>query len=356
MKRIVSFLMVLAVFFFQTASASGPTATISGPAPAIAGIYMPGTSTLITYTLTNNVPKSLPITVSGIFAPISRVPVPGDCGGALPAGPASCKIGIQLAPQSNHAGQAIHQTLSVNYQSRTPLTSLINFSIASAPPIPPIFPILTAVGGRLSFPLLVVSTTGGSSWATVSTIAGLPAGGGLFNASSCTGSGSSAICTAAGQDFTGVSSAPILVVSTNGGASWAVPTIAGLPASGFFAAASCTGSGPSAICTAAGEDYTVGQPPLLVVSTNGGVSWGVPTITGLPAYGTFYASSCTGSGPSAICTAAGQDSTDAPILVVSINGGVSWGVPTIAGLPAEGTFYASSCTGKWAQRYLYRCR
>jgi hypothetical protein len=158
------------------------------------------------------------------------------------------------------------------------------------------------------------------------------------------GSGPSAICTAAGEDYA-AGGQPLLVVSTNGGVSWAVPTIAGLPAVGTFSAASCTGSGPSAICTAAGEDYAAGGQPLLVVSTNGGASWAVPTIAGLPAEGTFNAASCTGSGPSAICTAAGQDSTDAPILVVSTNGGASWAVPTIAGLPAEGTFSAASCTG-----------
>jgi hypothetical protein len=139
--------------------------------------------------------------VQGISPPLSRVTVPGDCGGALPKGPASCTLGIQITPLAAQAGKVIQQTLTVNYQSRVPLTRPIGFSVAQNPPPPPNAPVLIAAGQdqTANSPLLTVSTQGGTSRHVVANIMGLPTTDhGFFKVSSCTGSGSSAICTAAG--------------------------------------------------------------------------------------------------------------------------------------------------------------
>lgn len=207
--------------------------------------------------------------------------------------------------------------------------------------------ICTAVGQDYSGiqpPLLVISTDGGNNWA-VKSVTGLPTRG-YFLGTSCVGSGLTAICTAVGEDFTG-STPTLLAVSTDGGSNWAVKSVAGVPINGVFSAASCTGSGSTAICTAAGQDHTGSQPPLLAVSVDGANTWTVKSITGLPTNGSFAAASCTGSGSTAICTAAGQDLTGSqpPLLAVSTDGGNTWAVKTVPGIPVTGLYTAASCTG-----------
>lgn len=105
--------------------------TLSEPSPAISSVYNANTSTLVTYTIKNNVPKSLPLSVSGIFNGIQRATVSGDCGNALPAGPSTCHFGILISPSAGQVGSSINQTLRIDYQGRTPLTSPISFSISS---------------------------------------------------------------------------------------------------------------------------------------------------------------------------------------------------------------------------------
>jgi hypothetical protein len=53
-------------------------------------------------------------------------------------------------------------------------------------------------------------------------------------------------------------------------------------------------SGPSAICTAAGKDFTGTEPPLLAVSTNGVNTWQIASVTNLPATGDFLGAAATG--------------------------------------------------------------
>ncbi len=202
--------------------------------------------------------------------------------------------------------------------------------------------VLTAVGGLTnSLPLLVASVDGGVTWG-VQSVKGTPANGN-YTGTSCTGSGSTAICTAAGQNY--VTIAPMLAVSTNGGASWAIQPVTGAPADGAYFSTSCTGSGSTAICTAVGLGLS-STSPLLAVSTNGGMAWAVKPITGVPADGEILSStSCTGSGSTAICTAAGGTFSDTPILAVSTNGGMTWAVQHVTGAPANGTYNGTSCTG-----------
>ncbi|MCX7116602.1 MAG: hypothetical protein NTW94_01585 [Legionellales bacterium] len=99
--------------------------------------------------------------------------------------------------------------------------------------------------------------------------------------------------------------------------------------------------------------YNGDGPPLLVQSTNGGVSWAIVTIPNLPGsifpdYGFFHTTSCNGS----FCLAAGEtdnDLTDGgvgtaiPLLVSTKNSGNTWEVVLDLPLQPNGTFEASSC-------------
>ena len=194
-----------------------------------------------------------------------------------------------------------------------------------------------------SNPIIVVYNSGASSSWTPTSITGLsdPA---LIEAVSCTGGGLNAICIAAGQDSS--SSAPLLAASTDGvGGTWTLMTIPSIAASGYFNGASCTGSGSSAVCVAAGQGYSTGEP-LLAVSTNGGTSFSVATISSFTDKGLLYGASCTGNGASAICTAVGQDiTTSLPLIVMSTNGGVTWTAATISSFTDHGIFYSANCTG-----------
>ena len=338
MKWISYLCSALCLFAVQSAIAAVPV-TMSGPSPAIAGSYNAGDANTFTYTITNNVPnKSFPITASGISNPVSRTTVSNDCGSTLPKGPSICNIGILIAPQASDAGKTFNQILSVNYQGRIPLTSNLAFSTGTVTTA-----ILTASGQDdtgTAPPLLVVSTNSGNTW-IVKSVTGLTING-TFSGSSCTGSGSAAICITAGQDSTG-STPPLLAVSTDGGNNWATKSVTGLPVSGFFLGTSCTGSGSTAVCTAVGE----GNPdPLIAVSTDGGNNWAVKPVTGLPAIGIFVGASCTGSGSSAVCAAAGYDGiVTTPILAVSTDGGNTWIKKSVTGIPVSANFRATSCTG-----------
>lgn len=136
MKRIIA----LASVFFSTAIYAIPPVILSKPSPAIALTYNDNTSNIITYTITNNVPKILPLTVSGISDGIQRTTVPGDCGNALPAGPSTCNIGINISPSSAQAGSTVSQTLKIDYQGRTPLTSPISFLVQTVAYVTPLSP------------------------------------------------------------------------------------------------------------------------------------------------------------------------------------------------------------------------
>jgi len=109
--------------------------TLSDPSPAIASAYTANTSTTVTYTVTNNVSKPLPLLVSGISNSVTRITVAEDCGDTLPAAPSTCAIGVAIHPSSNQTGSVVSQTLLVDYKGRAPLTSAISFSV-SAPPDP----------------------------------------------------------------------------------------------------------------------------------------------------------------------------------------------------------------------------
>jgi hypothetical protein len=390
-KSIIGMSCLICLFVLQPAMAELPV-TISDPSPAIGAVYNVGDSATIIYTITNNVMnRSFPLTVSGISNPLSRTTVSNDCNNSLPKGPSTCSIGIQITPTTEEGGKSLNQNLMVNYQGRTPLVKNIAFSV------PQPSAVLTAAGYTMmglnpDSLLLAVSYDGlGATWTLASIIGSLP-NFGVFNATSCTGSGATAICIAAGQNIS--DNTGLLVQSMNGGVTWAITPILGLPSNSIFYSSSCSGSGATAICVAGGASgnavilaqstnggatwimhniagLLVGgrlnaascsgsgvtgvcvaaggsNQPLLVQSTDGGATWAAKSITGIPALGIFSAASCTGSGPSAICIAAGQYFTGSapPLLAQSTDGGANWAVvQSISGLPATGEFASTSCTG-----------
>ncbi len=192
--------------------------------------------------------------------------------------------------------------------------------------------------------LLVVSTDGGNSWNT-KTITNAPAKAELYSAS-CTGHGVSARCVAVGQNLSNGS--PFIALSQNGAANWTtVNAVTGAPVNGTFSAASCTGQGTTAICLAAGQNL-INSAPLLVISKDGGATWSTVTTVegGLPAKGAFFKTECSGNGKTAFCSAAGQDtsSTQTPLIVTSKDGGNTWTKHAIAGAPEQGKFYDAPAT------------
>lgn len=209
--------------------------------------------------------------------------------------------------------------------------------------------VCTAVGqgsdGVFSSPLLVVSRDNGGTWnAATTSLYNIANDGTQFNTASCTGSDDTAFCLAAG----GKSSAPfitppILVKSIDSGQNWSSVSIPGITIEGTLTDSSCTGTGANNVCAIIGKDVAAGRP-LLVVGTVDGTSWSVAADITAFTNVTLNTTSCTGSGSSAVCVAAGKDSS-APFIALSIDGGITWSRQTISGLPAVGEFKASSCTG-----------
>lgn len=184
-------------------------------------------------------------------------------------------------------------------------------------------------------PILAQTTDGGVTWNYVTAIPGLPSSGD-FGHAACGGSGSTAVCIAVGISYD--TGAPLLAQTTDGGASWSVVTsIPGFPSSGSLSSVSCSddAAGPSTLCIAGGQVFgSKGNPspPLLLQTTNGGGSWSVISIPGTPDDGSLNDTSCTGKGSTALCVAVGQDNdASTPLVVESQNGGATWKVANVAG-------------------------
>lgn len=202
-----------------------------------------------------------------------------------------------------------------------------------------------------TLPMLVQSLDGGRTWTYPTSIfTNLPRKigddfqGGNFNSVSCTGYGETGRCIATGSFFTStIANIPFLAISKQGGHAWYYPPfiykmlkILVDPnfVSGIFNSATCSGN----TCMAAGQYCTdsacANMFPLLVLTSNGGVTWSYPTeiFTNLKSVidpdfvsGFFSDVSCTN-----LCIASGEYSTSTgtfPLLAFSTDNGITWTYP-----------------------------
>ena len=175
---------------------------------------------------------------------------------------------------------------------------------------------------------------------------------GFFISSSCTGERNQAVCVAAGSYSNLTSTMPLLTISRDAGQTWFYPPditkdlankIGHSFKGGFFNAVSCSGKGTKAVCIAAGSYFrqSGASVPFLALTKDGGNSWSYPDFiyTKLKTLvdpnflaGTFDGASCIGSGNKTICIAAGNycNKTNEcfPLLAQSSNGGKTWSYPS----------------------------
>lgn len=213
------------------------------------------------------------------------------------------------------------------------------------------------VGCDRQFPLLALSRDKGVTWTWADVLfkdldvkLDPQFRDGYFVGSSCTGTGSEAICTAAGSFTTNRMTLPLLAVTRDGGATWTYPselfknldvTIGHSFNGAVLNATACSGAGAKALCTAVGSYFrTSGVAiPVLSISRDGGRTWTWPdfiftklktVVDPLFVNGTFDATTCMGTGKTGICMAAGsycRNDMCFPLIAVSTNGGKSWFYP-----------------------------
>jgi photosystem II stability/assembly factor-like uncharacterized protein len=162
---------------------------------------------------------------------------------------------------------------------------------------------------------------------------------GKFTTTKCSG----AICIAAGQPFNlAQPNIPLLYFSNDRGTNWSLVNIPNTPRLTLFLKASCTGEDSEAVCFAAGIGYPDGTLksknhfPVLVVTTDGGKTWVMPSLTLAESQGTLEGGSCTGSGANAVCVVVGQYFSGTilkPLILVSKDGGKNWLQNIVPSLP-----------------------
>lgn len=176
--------------------------------------------------------------------------------------------------------------------------------------------VCVAGGSSSGGPLAVMSTDSGNTW-SVKTLQGAGGGGSLLD-SSCVGQGTTAICVVAG-----VSAGTYLGVTRDGGTTAFVSkTISGVTPT-QLSTVGCTGTGDTAICAVGGRNNSGGPKGFIGVSQDGGQTWQLElqTVGDI----VFNAASCTGSGSTAVCVVVGQVTGGAqgPIYY-STDGGANW--------------------------------
>lgn len=166
-------------------------------------------------------------------------------------------------------------------------------------------------------PFIVQSTDGGVTWAPV-TVSGIK-NVGVIRKVHCTGS-APAICIAVGWGSNTQSTKiyPIVAQSTNGGRTWAQVQVTDLPTDvpGQLYAANCTGDGSNAMCVAVGT-YTPYRStiPLLVQTTNNGATWINKKYLFLSNLNlTFTDVNCNGGNTNTVCTVGGYIGTNDPLF------------------------------------------
>ena len=194
-------------------------------------------------------------------------------------------------------------------------------------------------------PLLVQTVNSGVDWENIPLLDVTMTG--LLKAVSCTGTLGASLCVAGGIDQ--ISDNPLLIQSINGGP-WTIVPIAGIPGNGGFNSVSCSGLGGNAVCAAGGSaNGTDGSIPFVVLTSDGGASWALADLPNLTTNGGVNGVVCTGNTPTAICIVLGVDnSTGGPLQYQTNNSGGSWqniispapspSAPQTAGYPELGHF------------------
>lgn len=280
------------------------------------------TITTAVYKVTNTAStiSVTPVDQTAYPSGVTRLNNASTCGSLLPHGQ-SCIITLQLQAPSTA------QTISFDLRQRaSPSADGVQLPI-SIQVMPHTGDISIAAGLQgLSIsafvPLLASSSDRAGSFNNVALPSSIASG--LMTAASCTGSGASAICAVAGVTLPGV--IPYMLVSLNGGDSWELKSISGAATEMEFRSVSCAGEGSSAYCVAVGSNF-LAHGSAIAVSKNGGVSWAIVTPTVPFLQITYSTVSCVGSDESSVCVAVGREFSESPylaVLDVSTDGGLTW--------------------------------
>jgi len=158
---------------------------------------------------------------------------------------------------------------------------------------------------------------------------------------SCSGKNEMPVCVVVGMQSDRYEG--LLLVTKDGGDTWQrkkdVPN-------SWLRGVSCSGEGDDVICIGVGTRYDKHpNPPFVMVSIDGGVTWGSRDIIGLDKKeGMLHAISCTNDAK--VCVAAGHitDPSYSPVVVVSTDRGSTWRVQPIANALTDGEFTHVNCS------------
>ncbi len=193
-------------------------------------------------------------------------------------------------------------------------------------------------------PLILNSIDKGLSWNVVNSISLLPPHqheSQPLVSVSCSG----IFCVASGTRYDHIlkKNIPLIVQSFNSGGQWRdmAQYISNMPSSGQLSSTSCSGE----LCVVGGLSGQTGSTyaPIILQTQNGGNSWKIVPISGLPSKGVIHDVNCFDN----TCIAGGSDRTSlkAPLLAQSINYGTSWAlIRSIPNTPINGEFESVNCS------------
>lgn len=194
--------------------------------------------------------------------------------------------------------------------------------------------------GQSHAPILATSMNAGLTWRMLPPINGLTNYGAFYSVN-CVDHQSNIICSIVGEDFN--TGAPLLVVSTDSGITWNIKSITEFPRRGYLRDTRCIKNNGSVTCIAVGHDDANSGPPLLVVSQDAGVTWTVKTVKNISS-GVLMSVTCSKTQHSSLCLAVGQNvSNNSPLLLMSKDSGHSWAPLSLSILPKEGYFHHVNC-------------
>jgi len=350
----------------SAAALAVPVFTIT---PSVAALTVkPGSTSIETFTVKNNMAASLKVTNIKAVSSISalQINVTSDgCTGQTLMHNGECTVTTNLISTNTNkvvsgqfdlhacidsgaqcSGIAIKPTITIDPTAPQPLIAGGNY-----------------VDNASAFnPMLAISSDGGNTWSyKVEHELNLPADyarSGTFYSVNCSG----AACIAGGNYVDNTNTwQPMLAISSDGGNTWSykVEQARNLPDNhaeqGVFNSVNCSG----AACIAGGEYYdnTGTQQLMLAISSDGGNTWSykVEQALNLPANyaerGRFYSANCSG----AACIAGGNYKDNAgkqqPMLAISSDGGNTWSYKVDKGLNLptdyanDGNFQSVNCSG-----------